>query len=62
MIKHIVMWRLHPEAGGRSAVESYSVFNDAEALAAYQEHPEHQALLGFVRSIASDRGVVDYEL
>ena len=100
MLKHIVLWRLKPEAGGRPAAENarelkrrlealvgsiaeirelevglntntsspaafdvalYSAFDDEKALAAYQAHPAHQALLEFVRAIVDERCVVDYE-
>lgn len=39
----------------------YSEFDHLEDLAAYAEHPAHQEVLGFVRSIVSARTVVDYE-
>lgn len=39
-----------------------STFESAEALAAYQTHPEHVKLLDYIRSILTDRICVDYEI
>lgn len=39
----------------------YSEFASREALAAYQVHPLHQAIVPFVAEAASERRVVDYE-
>ncbi|MEE1068743.1 MAG: Dabb family protein [Fibrobacteraceae bacterium] len=36
-------------------------FKSKEDLDAYQVHPEHQKIVAFVKSIVSDRCVVDYE-
>ncbi|MDQ6992805.1 MAG: Dabb family protein [Mariprofundus sp.] len=33
-----------------------------EALEAYQQHPEHQAIVPLVKAAALSRSVVDYEL
>lgn len=38
-----------------------SAFDSAAALAAYQTHPLHVEIASFVRSVAIDRKVVDYE-
>lgn len=35
---------------------------DAEALEAYQQHPAHQAVVGYVRSVVADRVAVDFEV
>jgi quinol monooxygenase YgiN len=43
-----------------SDVVLYSEFADAEALAAYQRHPEHVKVVEFVREISAERRVVDY--
>ncbi|MCX6177819.1 MAG: Dabb family protein [Chlorobiales bacterium] len=40
----------------------YSEFSDREALAAYQVHPEHQALIPFIVEASFERRVVDYEV
>jgi len=42
-------------------VALYSEFESRDALAAYQNHPEHQAVMGFVVSVRDARVVVDYE-
>ena len=39
----------------------YSEFDDQEGLNAYQNHPEHVKIVGFVGEIRTDRAVVDYE-
>ena len=39
----------------------YSEFDNLEALHAYQIHPEHKRIVGFVNRIRLDRCVVDYE-
>lgn len=39
-----------------------SEHDDEEALAVYQQHPEHVAAAGFTRSITSDRACVDIEV
>ena len=39
----------------------YSEFEDREGFEAYQNHPEHLKIVGFVGEIRSDRAVVDYE-
>lgn len=36
-------------------------FSSREALAAYQAHPEHQAVVAFVTEAVAERRVVDYE-
>lgn len=40
----------------------YSVFDSPADLEAYQKHPDHQAIVGFVNEIRSARHVVDYEV
>ncbi|MDC7677288.1 Dabb family protein [Asticcacaulis machinosus] len=40
----------------------YSEFTSREALDAYQVHPAHQEAAAFVRSVVSDRLMVDYEV
>jgi hypothetical protein len=39
----------------------YSEFETRAALEAYQGHPEHRAILPFVREAVSERRLVDYE-
>ncbi len=100
MVKHIVVWRLKPEAHGRSAAENaraikqklealrgripgmlrlevgldfsreetsgdvvlVSEFESRAALDAYQVHPEHEAVKGFILEARSERRLVDYEV
>lgn len=40
----------------------YSEFTTRAALDAYQVHPAHQEAAAFVRSVVSDRLMVDYEI
>jgi len=40
----------------------YSEFESREALAAYQSHPDHQAVIPLVKAAAVSRVVVDYEV
>jgi heme-degrading monooxygenase HmoA len=42
-------------------VALYSEFESRDALAAYQDHPEHKAIMGFIMSVRDARVVVDYE-
>lgn len=39
----------------------YSEFSNRDALNAYQEHPEHKAVIPFVTEARSERRVVDYD-
>jgi hypothetical protein len=39
-----------------------TVFEDVEALARYQEHPDHVNVVGFLRKVHRGRTVVDYEI
>ncbi|MFW5488116.1 MAG: Dabb family protein [Desulfovibrio sp.] len=47
---------------GASDAVLYSTFNTREELDAYQVHPAHQAVVGFISSVATERRVVDYEV
>lgn len=40
----------------------YSELEDRAALAAYQSHPEHEAVKGFIGEVTEARWVVDYEI
>jgi len=44
-----------------SDVVLVSAFESREALAAYQIHPEHKAVVAFASQIVSERRLVDYE-
>jgi len=43
-------------------VALYSEFESKEALRLYTEHPDHKAILPFVKDIRTERRVVDFEL
>ena len=43
-----------------SDVVLYSEFASYEALAVYQEHPEHKGILPFIAAARSERRVVDF--
>ena len=40
----------------------YSEFESREALEVYAGHPEHKAVIPFIKSIVSEKRVVDYEV
>ncbi len=40
----------------------YSELESRDALQVYQQHPEHQRCVEFVKKVVVDRGVVDYEI
>lgn len=40
----------------------YSTFTDKAALAFYQQHPLHKAVMPFIGEARSERRVVDYEV
>ncbi|UCH64089.1 MAG: Dabb family protein [Fidelibacterota bacterium] len=40
----------------------YSEFDSPEALATYIQHPAHQEVVAFIREVASETRVVDYEV
>lgn len=39
----------------------YSELKNRDALTAYQSHPEHQAVIPFVKAVCTARRVVDYD-
>lgn len=43
------------------AMSLYSEFASADDLNAYQSHPDHQAVVGFVKPLVASRSVCDYE-
>lgn len=49
----------NPEQGH---VVLYSVFESRVALQAYSSHPEHKAVAAFIKEVASERRVIDYEV
>jgi hypothetical protein len=44
-----------------SDVALYAEFASRDALDAYQPHPAHQEIVGFLKDVRSERRVVDYE-
>ena len=40
----------------------YSEFESREALQGYAVHPEHKAVLPYIKSIISSRHLIDYEI
>lgn len=48
--------------GGNWDVALVADFADAAALDAYMTHPDHQAVVAYVRSVVQDRVAVDFEV
>ncbi len=48
--------------GGNWDVALVADFADAAALQSYLTHPDHVAVVGYVRSVVSDRVAVDLEV
>lgn len=40
----------------------YTSFRTKEDLKAYAVHPEHQKVVAFIKSVAAERRVIDYEV
>lgn len=40
----------------------YSEFENEDALAAYQAHPEHKALIPFIGAVRETRCAIDYQV
>ncbi len=40
----------------------YSELDSRKALQEYQQHPEHQRCVEFVKEVAAERNVLDYEI
>jgi Stress responsive A/B Barrel Domain len=49
-------------AAGNFDVVLVSEHDDAEALAVYQQHPDHVVAAGFTRTVTKDRVCVDVEV
>lgn len=45
-----------------SDIALYSEFESREALAVYNDHPDHVVVKEFIASVASGRQLVDYEI
>jgi hypothetical protein len=52
----------HNDTPNAADIALYTEFATEADLQAYQEHPEHLALVPFIGSITDERRVVDYEL
>lgn len=50
------------EIDGNWDVTLIADFEDAAGLDAYQVHPAHQEVVGYVRSVAGARSAVDFEI
>jgi hypothetical protein len=46
--------------GDNNTMSLYSEFATEDDLIAYQVHPDHQAVVGFVRPLVAGRSVCDY--
>jgi hypothetical protein len=46
---------------GSGTMSLYSEFQSEDDLMAYQMHPDHQAVVGFVKPLVAARSVCDYE-
>ena len=51
-----------PELDANCDVVLYSEFDDAGALAAYQNHPHHQQISTALGALRDTRSVLDYEI
>lgn len=60
-IKHIEVGIDINRSDAAFDVVLYSEFDSVEDLQAYQRHPEHMKIVGFVNEIRLERAVVDYE-
>ena|SRR5579859_1186296 len=49
-------------AEAASDVVLFSTFKSKGDLDIYQKHPEHQKVAAFIRSVVSERKIVDYEV
>jgi len=59
---HIEIGTDFSEGDASFDVALYSVFESREALAGYQVHPDHVAVVGLAQELFAERAVVDYEL
>lgn len=60
-IKHIEVGLNMSGSDQSGDVVLYSEFNSLADLDIYQNHPSHQEVVAFVKEVASERRVVDYE-
>jgi hypothetical protein len=52
----------YAESPDASDIALYSEFESRAALAGYQDHPAHLAMLPIVREVRTERRVIDYEV
>ena len=50
------------EAVPPTDIALYTAFASKEALKAYAAHPEHMKVVAFIKSVAAERRVIDYEI
>lgn len=50
------------DIAGNADVALVADFDDAAGLEAYQTHPAHQAVVGYIRSVTGIRSAVDFEI
>ena len=50
------------EAVPAADVVLYTSYKTKEDLKAYAVHPEHQAVVAFIKTVVSERRVIDYEV
>lgn len=50
------------DIAGNADVALVADFDDEAGLQAYQTHPAHQAVVGFIRSVTGSRSAVDFEI
>lgn len=60
-LRHIEIGFDFGRGGDASDIVLYSEFESREALAGYETHAEHLALVPMVRDVRTEKRVVDYE-
>ena len=61
-LRTVVVSRDVGSTAGNHDVVLISEHDDEEALAVYQQHPDHVVAAGFVRTVTKDRMAVDIEV
>ena len=61
-LRHIEVGLDFSESDASFDVALYSELDSREALAGYQVHPDHVAVVGLARECFAERAVVDYEV
>lgn len=60
-LRHLEVGRDFSATENSSDLVLVTQFESRAALAAYQVHPEHQAVAAFVSQVAAERRLVDFE-